>query len=442
MPLWVCEFCDKEFGKEASLKSHLRQSKKCIAALQAKEGYSQSASGKRSADNDDQSTSKVAALPNKKQRTSSHKQQLPIDVVLEDALAWDQVHGRGVMKSGPEVAKMVAHAQLEDEDFGATGAIDSEPEDMNFGGAMDTDRSEALSVASSSDEDPLIDEPEVESDPDAPLDDLPTYQMPNRNDGGRADGRNIRQFYQYCANAIEKTLPFTKNQARAVRLLHVLKKNKTPLAAYDDFMALILRELGELLPNEPIGDCPSFIGRRTMLKMLTKRYNMTDKFPFVRQIVLPNSSGTEANVVCHDPRHCVEMLLTNPRLKDSDFAFFDNDPFAPPPKNPKTVGQLNTGLAYRQAYAAFVTKPNQIGVGVQWYIDGAVTGQFDNLQITALKMTLSFFTREYRMKDDAWATVGYVVNYSHAKATGGERSLSSHSMIELKKSVMRSGIEE
>jgi len=75
-------------------------------------------------------------------------------------------------------------------------------------------------------------------------------------------------------------------------------------------------------------------------------------------------------------------------------------------------------LAYRQAHAAFVTKPNQIGVGVQFYADGAVTGQFDNLEILQVKMTMSIFTREYRMKDDAWATVGYVVNYSHAKATG------------------------
>ena len=391
-----------------------------MAALQAREGFTQSASasGKRSADNADQSASKVAALPTKKQRTSGHKQQRAMEVLLEDAMAWDQVKGRGVMKSGPEVAKMVAHAEFDDEEFGATGAIDWEPEDTDFGGAVDTDHSAALSIASSTDSDTLDGVDDVESDTDASLDDLPTYQMPSQSNRGRADDRNVREFYKYCTNAKKNFVPFTKDEARAVRLLDALRKNKAPLAAYDDFMRLILRETGDLLPNEPLGDCPSFIGRRTMMKMLTKRYNMKDKFPFIREIVLPNSAGTVANVVCHDPRHCVEMLLTNPRLKDSDFAFFDNDPFAPPPKDPKTVSELNTGLAYRQAHAAFVTKPNQIGVGAQFYADGAVTGQFDNLQILIVKMTLSIFTREYRMKDEAWATVGYVVNYSHAKATG------------------------
>ena len=153
------------------------------------------------------------------------------------------------------------------------------------------------------------------------------------------------------------------------------------------------------------------------MKKLMDRYNMHNKQPFVKKIVLPHSRA-EVKVVCCNAAGCIESLLTDPRLTDKDFAFFDNDPLAPPPENPTYIGELNTGEAYRAGYKQFKTKPNQLPVGIQWYIDGAVTGQFDNLQITALKMTLSIFTREYRMKDHAWRTLGYVVNYSKPGTRG------------------------
>ena len=40
------------------------------------------------------------------------------------------------------------------------------------------------------------------------------------------------------------------------------------------------------------------------------------------------------------------------------------------------------------------------------YIDGAVTGQFDKLQIEALKMTLGIFNRRARDREYAWRTLG------------------------------------
>ena len=59
-----------------------------------------------------------------------------------------------------------------------------------------------------------------------------------------------------------------------------------------------------------------------------------------------------------------------------------------------------------------------MGIGIQWYIDGAVTGQFDNLSVTALRMSLSCFTLDYRKKDHAWGILGFVVNYSAGKSKG------------------------
>ena len=99
--------------------------------------------------------------------------------------------------------------------------------------------------------------------------------------------------------------------------------------------------------------------------------------------------------------------------------FFDNNPLQPPPHKMTKVSNLNTGETFRNGYHQYVTNPdNQIGIGIQWYIDGAVTGQFDNLSVTALKMSLSCFTKKYRMKDEAWAILGFVVNYTEGSSKG------------------------
>ena len=151
---------------------------------------------------------------------------------------------------------------------------------------------------------------------------------------------------------------------------------------------------------------------------MIKRFHINDKFPFEKQIVLPHS-GAKIKVVCYDARKCVWRLLVDPHLTDDDYCFFNDDPLAPPPETMTRVGPLNTGEAYRNGYHRYVNDPdNEIGIGIQWYIDGAVTGQFDNLSVTALKMSLSCFTLDYRKKDHAWAILGFVVNYSAGKSKG------------------------
>ena len=42
--------------------------------------------------------------------------------------------------------------------------------------------------------------------------------------------------------------------------------------------------------------------------------------------------------------------------------------------------------------------PRQQLIGVIFHIDGTVTGQFSDLPVTALKMSLDCFTREARTK--------------------------------------------
>jgi hypothetical protein len=53
----------------------------------------------------------------------------------------------------------------------------------------------------------------------------------------------------------------------------------------------------------------------------------------------------------------------------------------------------------------------QILLGVQCYIDGAVTSQFANLQETAVQIAFTIFNQKAPEKDHFWGTLGYAPKY-------------------------------
>jgi len=55
---------------------------------------------------------------------------------------------------------------------------------------------------------------------------------------------------------------------------------------------------------------------------------------------------------------------------------------------------------------------------VIFYIDGASTGQFVDLPITAMKFTLGIFNRKAREKPHMWRTLGYVPKIVTQKSLG------------------------
>jgi hypothetical protein len=111
-------------------------------------------------------------------------------------------------------------------------------------------------------------------------------------------------------------------------------------------------------------------------------------------------------------RDNVLSLLTDPRWDTEDWLYFEDDPFAAPPENLSYVADLNTGEAYLETYKRLITKERQILVALPLYIDGAVTGQFDKLQVTALKMSIGLLNRRARDREHAWRSLGFVTNYT------------------------------
>lgn len=239
------------------------------------------------------------------------------------------------------------------------------------------------------------------------------------NDGYLNVGVNteLRQaFRDYCDKADDNSFPeLTEYQARGIRLLDMMKRKRTSLDTYDEIMLWHYRENGVLDEFESLKDVPGHVSRDSLLATLKNRYHMEGKFPTTKTVTLPYSQA-KVDLVCHDAWGCFESLLTDPRLTDDDFLFFDNNPFADPPENLPVISDLNTGQAFREAHRLYKKKANHIPLPVTLYMDGANTGQMKNMPITAVKMSLGIFTRTYRDLDHAWQVLGHVPHISKNQA--------------------------
>ena len=88
------------------------------------------------------------------------------------------------------------------------------------------------------------------------------------------------------------------------------------------------------------------VTREALLKRLAKRYNMTKAALIKRNITLPHSQS-KVTVITHDFQAQVQSLLSDPRWKDSDYLFHNDDPTAPPPEEFTVLRDINTGKSYR-----------------------------------------------------------------------------------------------
>ena len=144
-------------------------------------------------------------------------------------------------------------------------------------------------------------------------------------------------------------LPFDEAEQTSITLLDMLKKKGAALNTYEGVMEWHLRQCGKMEAYEQLKDCSDYISRKVMMKRLKERYNMTNKNPYKKKVKLP-ISGSVIRLSLHDPGALLQSLLTDPRIKDQDYTFHDDDPLASPPANHSTVSELNTGTAFRSTY--------------------------------------------------------------------------------------------
>ena len=141
--------------------------------------------------------------------------------------------------------------------------------------------------------------------------------------------------------------------------------------------------------------------------------------PFKKRVKLP--SGDIIDLVLHHFVAQLVSLLTEPRLVDDDYLFFNEDPLCPPPDGLDYVKDINTGRAYIETWKEKIEiGSNRTLLPIIWYIDGAVTGQYDHLPLTALQFTVGIFNQKTRDKPWAWRSVGYVPKIWRDKFAGND----------------------
>lgn len=232
----------------------------------------------------------------------------------------------------------------------------------------------------------------------------------------RPDETMVKRFQEYCERA-QGFVDFPIPQMQAIKLMTTLRKTKASLGTYDAVMLWHLKAKGDLHEHESGRSSPKFFSRHKIFQQLAKRYNRNENRNILSKLTLPSSKAT-VNIVWTDAKEVITSLLTDPRIKSSDYMFFDDNPLSPPIEGMNYVADLNTGKAYIETYKKLITKPNQVLLPVIIYIDGAVTGQFSDLPITAVKISLGIFTRKARDKPHFWGTLGYIPPVSKDKSRG------------------------
>ena len=390
---WTCPHCGKDdFKRSAGLTQHLKSSARC------KERDLEAHSKGRS-------TRSQAALLLAREVGASNQvgvQRWTRSAATAMAEVNDaDVSADSTRKRGQESAAEVDKNGEDDEMSANTLTMENEGSDIpNECSDIPTDEGDIMSVDDAS----AKEEDAGDSDEEA------KHKGPNTHMRDR--------FREFCKPGRFR-LPLTQAELGGVRLLDILRRKKAPMNAYKDVFEWHLKEKGILKHNQGVGEAwEHYIGRETLLDNLAKRYNMVGRAPFVRTVRLPHSKEV-VKIPCHKAEDCMERLLTNPKLTKEDFIWFNDDPLAPPPEEELDyIGDCKTGDAYRQTHKVLIKGPNEQLIGAIFYIDGTVTGQFSDLPVTSLKISLDCFTREARTKPHMWVELGWVPIIKKAEGRG------------------------
>ena len=216
----------------------------------------------------------------------------------------------------------------------------------------------------------------------------------------------LEDFRAYCEQHHDNFLRLTKEEKTSIKLMDVLRR-KAPLNAYATVLEWHLKETGVLKEHERLGDSEKFQHRKTLMKHLLTRYNLNPMMPKEKKVRLPSSKAV-VSIPYRDAADCLVSLLTDPRFEDEDYLFFHDDPLAHPPEQITYLEDLNTGDAYLKSHERMITHKRQCLLAVPIYIDGANTGQFNDLPVTAVKIALGIHKRQTRDRDYAWRELGFV----------------------------------
>jgi len=210
------------------------------------------------------------------------------------------------------------------------------------------------------------------------------------------------KFYKYTEHACKNFCSLTAEHTAGIKLLALLSEARAPLHLYNQLYHWHLENT----------EAVKFLNQETLVEYLTKRYNLVDSRPLLTETIHLPHSHARVNLVYHQFKDQVVSLLTDGRITDDDYLFHNDNPFEPPPEVWTHVSDINTGLAYRETYKKLIKDPTkEVLLPILFYMDGAITGQFDHLPVEALKFTLGIFNGTARDRKYTWRELGYICHF-------------------------------
>ena len=232
------------------------------------------------------------------------------------------------------------------------------------------------------------------------------------NDGGtpvagvpaNLDSPPLEQFKDYIDRAKKDFIGLSPEMKASVELMYLMNTCGGSATLYNEIMKW----------HATYHSQETVIGADQLHTKLIARYNLGPTLPRERLVSLPNSKE-KTNLACHDAKAMLVDLLSDPRLCDDDYLFFENDPTAGIPAEFERVGDVNTGRAYRETYNQLIAPEpytesgrRRVLLPLIFYIDGCQYGNFSHLNIEILKFTIGLFKGATREHDWAWRPLGYV----------------------------------
>lgn len=263
----------------------------------------------------------------------------------------------------------------------------------------------------------------VNDDEILPVEDqIPPTQAPEPAQAPMQEGNHTRisemmnNFKAYVNHSTQNRSWLDSEMEAGIELMHLLHKNGAPLVLYDVIFDWHLAHL----------KAERRVTRTHLMKKLRDRYNMDKSKPYITRIRLP-SNNLKAKIPCHDTPTMMVDLLSDPRIMEEDYLWFNDDPYGHPPAEWTELADINDALAYRKTYEKVILPTPYTDSGrrrvllpIILYMDGCVTGWNENLAIELVKFTLGIFTSKARDKDYTWRNLGAIPQFQKVKAKAAE----------------------
>ena len=236
---------------------------------------------------------------------------------------------------------------------------------------------------------------------------------------GEGLGNALRHFRKYIQHSEDNLCQLQPNEKAAIELMSLMDTKGGSIALYEAIIDWHIRHLE--------GNQRQKITADKLHDKLIKRYGMEPVLPYEKKVKLDSEEG-EVPIVCHDCEAQTADLLSDPRLKETDYLFPSGDPSGEPPEEWEFLADIDTGRAYRETYNKLI-KPRpftncgrrRVLCPYTFYLDSCVTGQTQNQEVEILKFTVGLLNQRARRQKWAWRELGIV--YHAAKGKGAAKNI-------------------